>query len=186
MNIIIRTYSGRTVTRPDTSWKCNDDASYLPEFVNSVSYTPVVIARVCKAGRSVALKFAGRYWDKIGYGVLLYAENLIDGSDEGYASASCLDHSSFLSLPDFGKDEDQGEFRLLKDGREIFRFAEDLVPILDKAVSETSLSCYLRTGDFVIAELAPRSALTEKADGRCTVEAVTGQSSLLSFKLVLD
>lgn len=187
MNIIVRTYSGKTVTRPDTTWKRGDDASYLPEFVNAVSYAPVIFARISKAGRSVGAKFADRYYDGIGFGVLLYAENLIDGSPEGFATASCLDHSSFLCYPVFSKETlGRGNvFKLAKDGKKLFSFNKAEAILLEEAICEATKFCYIRSGDFLVRELAERKPLLEGKEINCSIEGKYCDNSIIGFSLYL-
>ena len=98
MNIVVKTASGRIITRPSTTLEKNNSDLYVPDFVDSLSYTPVMFARICGSARSIGVKFAGRYYDSINYGVLLYPDNLLQGK-EGFACASCLDHTSFLPAP---------------------------------------------------------------------------------------
>ena len=98
MNIPVITASGKVIVRPDTTWERDNEDVYLPEFVNSLSWTPVFFARVSKPGRSIGRAFASRYYDGIGFGVLLYPDDLLDGSEEGFACASCLDKVTFYIL----------------------------------------------------------------------------------------
>ena len=103
MIIIVKTAAGSIITRPETSWERNGTDFYPQEFIEAAACTPVVYARIGKSGRSVAARFAGRYYDSFGYGALLYPENLLDGSPESIACASCIDHSSYLAGPLFGE-----------------------------------------------------------------------------------
>ncbi len=58
--------------RPDTTWERENKDFFSPECVNEIYWTPVVFARVCKAGKCVGSKFAGRYYDAVGCGLLMY------------------------------------------------------------------------------------------------------------------
>lgn len=188
MNIVVRTYTGHTVTRPDTTYKRGDDASYLPEFVNEVSWAPVVFVRICKAGRSVAAKFADRYYDAVGYGAFLYAENLVDGSPEGFASASCLDHTSFLCYPLYSKEtlgNPQNEFLVKKGGRKIFSVSAVEASQIEKEIEEATKSCYIRSGDYLAIELGPRKKLLSAKDGSCRVQATFCENFCLDFEVSL-
>lgn len=188
MNIIVRTYGSKTVTRPDTTWKRGDDASFLPEFVDRVSWAPVIFARVCKAGRSVAEKFAGRYYDGIGFGVLLYAENLIDGSPEGFCEASCLDHSSFLCWPVYDKitlGVEGNMFELFNDGEPLFSCKSPDASLVENAIARATEFCYIRSGDFVLQELAARQTLLEGRDSSCHVKGAFCGNPAIDFKVIL-
>jgi len=188
MNIPVLTAGGHVIVRPDTTWDKNSRDVFLPEFVDRVSWSPVLFARISKPGRSIAMRFANRYYDGIGYGVLLYPENLVDGSEEGYASASCIDHTSFLPMPVYNKitlGNEDNEFVLLKDGDEIFSYSAATAAMVCKALEDASRSCYLRTGDLVAIELQPRGPLLARADGECRVEGTFCDNRLLDFRVIL-
>lgn len=160
MNIIVATHSGHFLTRPDTTWKLNLEKIYLPEGVSSVSWTPVLFAHISRPGKGVEARYAGRYFDTVGYGVLLYPENWIGASEEGFACASCVDATSILPAPLHSVDAlGHGLFRLTADGRPLFE--RDGVPsaVLEEAVAGASSYILMRTGDFLAVELQPRRML---------------------------
>lgn len=173
MNIVTLTSSGKVVVRPDTTWEKDGEDFYVPDFVSRLSWTPVVFARMTRPGRSIGERFAGRYFESIGHGVLLYPEDLIDGSPEGFACASCLDHTSFLPGTTRPKQDSAG-FTVRRDGEEIFRHEGTGPGKIEASISEVSRYCYLRTGDLVAVELQARSPLCRREDGRCTVMCIEG------------
>jgi hypothetical protein len=179
MNIIVRTSEGKYIVRPDTTWERDNEDIYVPEFVNRLSWTPVLFARISKPGRSVGEDFAERYYDGIGYGVLLYPEDMCDGSETGFACASCLDHTSFLPFPVYNKvtlDRPENVFELkftviepasgmtdektdADDRTEIFSHSGASSGAIRKAIAEATRCIYIRTGDVIAIELQPRKAL---------------------------
>ena len=73
MNIIVKPYGSELCyCRPDTTWERENKDFYSPECVNEIYWTPVVFARVSKAGKCVGKKFVERYYDGVGCGMLLY------------------------------------------------------------------------------------------------------------------
>ena len=73
MNIIEKPYgSSLCYCRPDTTWERENKDFFSPECVNEIYWTPVVFARVSKAGKCVGRKFVERYYDGVGCGMLLY------------------------------------------------------------------------------------------------------------------
>lgn len=160
MNIIVATHSGHFITRPDTTWKLNLEKIYLPEGVSSVSWTPVLFAHISRPGKGVEVRFAGRYFDAFGYGVLLYPENWISASEEGFACASCVDATSILPAPLHSLDAlGSGLFRLTADGQPLFECDGMPASVLEEAVAGASSYILMRTGDFLTVELQPRSTL---------------------------
>lgn len=191
MNIIVRTNSGRYIVRPDTTWEKDNEDFFPPEFVRELSFSPVVFARICKPGRSVGQNFASRYYDLMGFGVLLYPHGMIDGSEEGFAAASCLDHTSFLPSPTESREEfcssDSFEIRCLKgnSGTCIFRHSGFMTSDMEKAIAEATRFIYIRTGDLIAVELAPREALCKAEDGTVRVTgSKEGKEPSLDFNIV--
>lgn len=194
MNIVIRTVGDRTIVRPDTTWEKNSDDFFPPDFVDLVSWSPVMFARVSKPGRSVGPQFARRYYDSIGFGLLLYPENLIDGSSEGYATASCLDHTSYLPVPLFNlatAASADNRFTVRKDGRELFSISpgdplrESVIGIslIEKLIVETTRMVYIRKGDFVAAELCPRKKLLSRDEPPARITASFCDNTVLDFEI---
>lgn len=73
MNIIVKPYgSSICYCRPDTTWERENKDFYSPECVNEIHWTPVVFARISKAGKCVGKKFVERYYDGVGCGMLMY------------------------------------------------------------------------------------------------------------------
>ena len=154
MNIIVRTYGGNIIVRPDTTWSRNNDDYYVPEFVDSISWSPVLCIRISRLGKHIAEKFAPRYYDGAGKGILLYPENLIDGSEESFACASILDRTSCIVLP-------EGDPSELTTGEKA---------LADSTLAQASRLCRVRAGDILAIELAPREPLCSRADNRFRVE----------------
>lgn len=184
MNILVNTADKRIVVRPDTTWERDNEDLFLPEFVDAVSWSPVLFARVSKPGRSVGLKFADRYYDSVGYGVLLYPENMIDGSEAGYASACCLDHTSFLPAPLYEKKDVGGLFTLRADGEEIFSYSEGTAAMIEKALCEATKFCYIRVGDLVAIELQSRKLLKDRKDGGSHLTGSFGMNDIIDFNII--
>ena len=186
MNIIVKTSSGHITVRPDTTWEKDKEDFYPPEFVDVLTYSPVLFARVLKPGRSVGRKFASRYYDSVGYGVLLYPENMLDGSPEGYAQAICLDHTSFLPAPTFPPQrlEGDGRFSLFRNGVEIFTFGHPSLNMIEDALVEATQLLYIRTGDLIAIELAPRLPLAARPAASTHVTGILGYDKVLDFQII--
>lgn len=163
MNIIVRTYSGNVIVRPDTTWSRNNDDYYVPEFVSEISWSPVLCVRISRLGKCIGEKFASRYYDGAGRGVLLYPENLIDGTPESYASASILDRTSCIVLPE----GDTGQ--LGEDGRKL----------IDAALSQASRIARVRAGDILAVELAGREHLCDRSCGRLELKKEGAEFSII-------
>lgn len=187
MNIIVRTAGGRIVVRPDTGWNRKSEDYYVPGFVSEISYSPVLFARVSKPGKNVAPEFAARYYDAVGYGILLYADDLDDGSPEGFASSTCLDHTSLLPMPFYQREvlgHKDNYFRLSLDGREIYSTSCGTVSMIEEAIVEATKLLLVRYGDLVAIELEPHTGLCTRPCGQALVEAKYCGNNLMEFKII--
>lgn len=160
MNIIVLTHSGRVITRPDTSWEKESRDIYLPDFVKSLSLSPVLFIKITKPGRSISEKFANRYYESFGFGCLLYAENLMDEHPESYACASCLDHSSILPSEMYPSAllEKEQNFKVEIDGEQIAQCKSLSLDIVNKSIATATSHCSVRHGDLIAIELSTRIA----------------------------
>lgn len=187
MNIVVFSSDSNVFVRPDTTWERDNEDLYVPEFINTISWTPVLFARISKPGRSISSKFASRYYDSIGYGVLLYPEDLISKSPEGFASACCVDHTSFLTFPTYPPtrlDGQQSRFELSKNGTPLFSYDKGSRRMIESAMEEVSKYCYLRIGDILAIEIGRRGTLCKREDGWCRITGTFGEDSILDFKTI--
>ncbi len=182
MNIVVKTASGHCVVRPDTSWVRKNDDLYLPDFAGPLSFSPIVYAHVSRPGKSIGSRFASRYYDSISYGMLLYARNLLDGSPEGYASAICMGHTSFLPYPleqDFPAPG--AEFILSRDDEVIFKCNFQGRQEIENAIVDATEKALIRTGDFVAAELQEMEFL---CDGPAIIKGTLDGRLLMDFRII--
>ena len=164
MNILVVTPQNRVVVRPDTTWVRLNNDFYPPEFVNSLSFTRVLYVRICKPGRSVGRRFAERYYDLFGRGILLYPDDLLlDGSPEGFACASCLDHTSYLPCE-----------MAPKSGLS----PEDAARVCS-AIELATRFCYIRVGDLLAIELGPPEHLRSREEGSTKVHEEQAEFGLI-------
>ena len=180
MNILIRSVSGKVFSRPDTTADRAAEDVYAPEFVSAFSYAPVLFARVCRAGRSVSERFAERYFDAIGYGILLYPDDLLDGSAESVACASCIDHTSFLPMDLLPRQEaGKAVFSIEADGSVIYEAPEFDLHLVCKGISEVSSRAHIRTADLVAMELSAPAKL-------CSRPSTTHLKAYFNEKTTID
>lgn len=189
MNIIVKTYSGKIISRPDTTWEKDNEDFYTPDFVERITLSPVLFAKICKPGRRVGRKFAERYYDSFSYGVLLYPENLIGGEEEDFACASCIDHTSFLPFPLYRKElqgKDTPVFSLFKNGEEIYTGQAPVEDLIKKGISEVTERIQIRTGDLVAFELGPRLPLSDRTSGNIRVSGIYSSDRILDFNIIFE
>lgn len=206
MNIIVKAFgTGRFYCRPDTTWEREDKDLYLPDAVTGYLWTPVLFARISKAGKCIGRKFADRYYDAVSYGILLYVKDLLCPAEQNtpeaisLAAASCTDHTSVLPFPMYNKvtlEDGTNIFSVSKDGQEIYSTAEGSAEIIEDAISGASALISLRIGDILAVELkemAPladfgvSAAASDKANGMYSSAEISGAfcgNGLFRFSMI--
>ena len=83
MNLVVVRPDGTVYARPDTTLVRGARDFYLPDDLSWVEAHPCTWIRVRKSAKAVQERFAERYYDAVGSGLLLYGEGadaLLDGS----------------------------------------------------------------------------------------------------------
>ncbi|MEG0796473.1 MAG: fumarylacetoacetate hydrolase [Odoribacter sp.] len=78
----------------------NNGDFYIPEFSREVSCVPQLLVRICKLGKSVGERFAGRYFEEMGVGVRFYGDSFeeeLRGKGLPIGMASSFDCSAAMS-----------------------------------------------------------------------------------------
>lgn len=190
MNITVKTYcSAGYVCRPDTTWERESKDFFSPEYVRNILYSPVLFARISKAGKFISEKFVSRYYDGLNFGILLYPGNILE--EKGLAQASVLDHTSILPFPLYGKEaiaSAGNEFMFRKDGEVLFsvRTGEgtDLIAAMENCITESSMYVSQRIGDLVVVELAGPQLLMSENEKRAGISATFCDGTLFGLSIV--
>ena len=206
MNIIVKPYgSDLCHCRPDTTWERENKDFYSPECVNEIYWTPVVFARISKAGKCVGSKFVGRYYDAVGCGLLMYCsgqamisngplptswappptrgwENAISDHQPIRQLSHIVDKTSILPHPLFlpAVLEDEKEFTI-NTSPVILSGAKDL---LEESICKASELTSLRIGDFVAVELRELQKLACREDGNIAVKGEFCEKEIFSFNII--
>ena len=198
MNIIVKPYgSDLCYCRPDTTWERENKDFYSPECVNEIYWTPVVFARVSKAGKCVGRKFVERYYDGVGCGVLLYcgtSTTSFDGSAGVRSLSEVVDRSSILPHPLFQPVvlEDEKEFIVScqHDSQGDAALSHNIIlsgakDLLEEALCNASQLTSLRIGDFVAVELRELQKLVSREEGDIAVKGEFCEKEIFGFNIIL-
>ncbi|MDD2595591.1 MAG: hypothetical protein PHD11_07255, partial [Bacteroidales bacterium] len=92
MNIVVVPLNSTSYyTRPDTTLEKESKDYYCPDDVSLLSLSVSVNIKIIKAGKAVAKRFADRYYNEFGIGVMMYGESIIkDGNPLSFCMASSL------------------------------------------------------------------------------------------------
>lgn len=158
MNIAVLKSSGNYCFRPDTTLNREARDYYLPDGVDAVVLSPCIYSKVVKAGKCVAERFAPRYVDNFGFGVLL------DAGSADPLEAICLDGSSYLSgetLPIEGIED--ASFEVAVNGEPRFTSNSFSAGMLYEALVKVSRLSSLRATDL-LAVCLPSSITLHRGD----------------------
>lgn len=183
MNIIVKPYGSEACyCRPDTTWERENKDFYSPECVDELYWTPVMFARISKAGKCIGSRFAARYYDAVGFGALLYI-----GKGE-VAFTSCADHTSLLPMPLYSLAVLEGReniFEVFRNGESFWKFnSHDKTGILEESICKASALTSLRIGDLVALELAPMQNLASRSEGSTRFRSTYCENELFDINLL--
>lgn len=181
MNIIVRPYgSDLCQCRPDTTWERENKDFYSPECVNEIMWTPVVFARISKAGKCIGEKFVERYYDGVGCGILMYCRT---GETE---YSQCVDHTSILPMPLYNPvvlENEDNVFSVTTGEDSFAAIPAGYADLLKKAICGSSRLTSLRIGDFVAVETAHMQTIP--AGGETTsVKGTFCGNYIFDFKII--
>ncbi|MCM1177718.1 MAG: hypothetical protein NC308_09725 [Clostridium sp.] len=186
MNIIVDTYGGGICCRPDTTWERENKDLYSPDFIGGYMYTPVLFARIARAGKCIGEKFAERYYNSVGYGMLLYPVELLENNGGNLAWASCMDHTSILPFPMYNRitlESSENVYRINCNGEEIYSTSCGSAEMIGQAISKASCYVSMRIGDIVAIELENLRMLPSTHPGT-ELSATFCDNGLFGFKII--
>jgi 2-keto-4-pentenoate hydratase/2-oxohepta-3-ene-1,7-dioic acid hydratase in catechol pathway len=145
--------------RPDTALLRNNAAFYYPDFIRQLTVEIALILRISRLGCSIYERFASRYYNAVGAGVLFTAADALRHCiTEGkpWGSAVDFDYSAavspeFIDIEEWRKNS-QAELRAYKKN-EIPLAIENVYP-LERAITYVSSYMTLRTGDYIFIPLS--------------------------------
>ncbi|MBO5803786.1 MAG: hypothetical protein J6R25_01730 [Bacteroidales bacterium] len=181
MNIIVSPYGKESFyCRPDSTLIRALDEYYIPDQVEKVSAVPVMYIKTLRAGKAIANRFAQRYIDSYGFGLLLHptlkGEYFSDLQERAFIENS-LDYTSIIPLLSFPEMEIPAatthKFEVQINYANPFEaFTFPTYDGIMERIALISRYCSLRIGDFITMELAkpveitPVSRLTGSVDGQ--------------------
>ncbi|MCD9018330.1 fumarylacetoacetate hydrolase family protein [Parachryseolinea silvisoli] len=143
-------------TKPDTAVLRNNAPFYYPDFSTDIHYEVELVLRICKEGKNIEPKFAGKYYDAIGIGIDFTARDLQQKAKEkglpwdiakGFNGSAPIS-DTFLPVSNF--DVNNINFSLTIDGELKQQGNTSLMLFnFDFIISYVSKFFTLRTGDLI-------------------------------------
>ena len=143
--------------KPDTALLRTGWPFFVPDFSQEVHYEAEVVVRICRLGRSIAERFAQRYYDAVSVGIDFTARDLqreLRAKGLPWELSKAFDGSAavgqFVPLEELGGDVQRLDFSLSIDGREVqCGHTADMTHTVDQIISYASQYFTLRTGDLI-------------------------------------
>jgi acylpyruvate hydrolase len=159
---------------------------YYPPFTKDLHHEVEVVLKICKAGKHIDEKFAGRYFEEIGLGIDFTARDLqAQCKKEGlpWEKAKAFDNSAPVGRFVSKKILEKGplEFSLKVNGevRQAGTTA-DLIFSFEKIISYVSGFVSLKIGDLIFTGTPEGVGPVKIGD---TLEAFMGSESFLQFQI---
>jgi len=142
--------------KPDSSLLKNNKPFFIPGFSLNIHYEIEIVLRICKLGRSIAEKYAYRYYDQLTLGVDMTARDLqsyLSSSGMPWDISKSFDGAApvgeFIPVNEAG-DVNNIAFRLEKNGETVQAGnTSGLIFNFDKIISYVSGFFTLKTGDLI-------------------------------------
>lgn len=144
--------------KPDTALLRNNDPFYIPAFSSEIDYECELVVRIDRVGKSIAERFAHRYYAEVGLGIDFTARDLQrQAIAEGLPWERCkaFDRSAalgprFIPLEELGGDVQRLHFALEVNGqtRQAGDTSRMIFPV-DRLIASVSQYMTLRMGDLL-------------------------------------
>jgi 2-keto-4-pentenoate hydratase/2-oxohepta-3-ene-1,7-dioic acid hydratase in catechol pathway len=145
--------------KPDTALLRNNAAFYYPDFTTQLEVRICAIIRVCRLGRSIAARFAVRYYDAVGAGITFTAADLLarcKAAGKPWDAAVSFDYSAavsreFIDIVQWRENRCPMRAR----GEAEIPLAFDNVQRIDSIMEYVSNFMTLKIGDYIFIPVSP-------------------------------
>lgn len=142
--------------RPDSTLIRDLSVYYLPDQVQALLATPVLSIRMRRPGKAIATRFAERYWESFGFGLLLYPQLWDTEAPHREFIENAMDFTSLIPLKTVSMDQYPAQqlptYQINGQQWPASLQYPDLNTCAER-LSEVSHYCSLRIGDLLLWEL---------------------------------
>ncbi|HBE42804.1 MAG TPA: 2-hydroxyhepta-2,4-diene-1,7-dioate isomerase [Bacteroidales bacterium] len=171
--------------KPDSSLLKKNKPFFLPGFSRMIQYEAEIVLKICRLGKSIPAKYAGRYYDELTVGIDITARDIQNRNSEAglpWELSKCFDGAAPLgrfipvsSLPDLKSID----FRLEINGIIVQQGnTSDMIFSFDQIIEYVSNFFTLKTGDLIFTGTPPGVGPLNKNDN---LVAFIGDDPLLDF-----
>lgn len=143
--------------KPDSALLLKNQPFFYPEFSRQIEYETEVVVRIDRVGKSIAERFAHRYYSSVTLGIDFTARDLQREAKQkglpwtlskGFDGSAVL--GDFITLAELGGDVHNLTFSLSRDGVLLQQGnTRDMLCGVDRMISYISDFMLLRTGDLI-------------------------------------
>ena len=142
--------------KPDSALLKNNKPFFLPDFSSEIHYETEVVVKISKLGKSIAPKFAPRYYDELTLGIDITARDLQTNLSKArlpWEISKCFDGAApvgtFIPVSTFA-DINNLNFRLEINGSVVQQSnTADMIFNINEIISYVSRFFTLKTGDLI-------------------------------------
>jgi 2-keto-4-pentenoate hydratase/2-oxohepta-3-ene-1,7-dioic acid hydratase in catechol pathway len=171
--------------KPDSALLKNNKPFFLPDFSKNIHYEAEVVVKICKLGKSIAAKYAHRYYNEVTVGIDITARDIQDRQikagkpwdiTKGFDGSAPL--GTFIPLSEAGQ-IDNLDFSLKINDKIVQKSnTADLIFCVDKIIEYVSRFYTLKTGDLIFTGTPSGVGKLHKNDN---LVAYLGEKPVLDF-----
>ncbi len=170
MNIIVATQKEDAFyCKPDSTLIRSIDKYFIPDYIENLTIAPIIYFKSRRAGRGISERFANRFIETFGYGVMIYPTLKSEFGNHKESMENALDNTTIIPLKstpieDYDDNSNYCPPLIIKING-VTKFEKLHNPNMGdvlKRFSSISSLCSIRIGDFVLFELSQeRVKITE-------------------------
>jgi 2-keto-4-pentenoate hydratase/2-oxohepta-3-ene-1,7-dioic acid hydratase in catechol pathway len=173
--------------KPDSALLKNNKPFFLPGFSDNIHYEVEVVIRISKLGKSIAAKFAHRYYDEVTLGIDITARDIQNRQAKAglpWELSKCFDGAApigeFVSVSDIKNIMDL-DFRLEINSKVVQKSnTSDMIFGFNEIVEYVSQFFTLKTGDLIFTGTPSGVGQLHRNDN---LIAYLGEKPLLDFMI---
>jgi 2-keto-4-pentenoate hydratase/2-oxohepta-3-ene-1,7-dioic acid hydratase in catechol pathway len=170
--------------KPETALVKGDKPFFYPDFSTDIQYEVEIVLKICKVGKNIEQRFAGRYFEELTVGIDFTARDLQEKAKEArtpWEICKAFDGSApvgrFLNVVNFS-DLNNLSFNLYQNGKCVQRGnTSEMIFPFDYVIAYVSRFFTLQMGDLIftgtpagVGPVHPGDRLVADIEGNCLLD----------------
>jgi len=171
--------------KPDSAILRNNQPFFIPDFSKNLHYEVEIVYKICKVGKTIATRFAHRYYDSIAIGIDFTARDIQENCrkkglpweiSKAFDSSAAI--SKFIAKSEF-ENINNITFSLLKNEKQVqLGNTSDMIFSIDNVIAYVSNYFTLKTGDLIYTGTPAGVGPVCKGDN---LKAFIGEKKMMDF-----